>query len=134
MGIEWLRDSFTGQCLRQICKPSWAEYPEESTGWIEESNPERAHSQNEKTFNVDWYSSSDEENPKNWSQAKKAFVTSVIGAYSFVVYMSAPIYTPGEDSFIEEFAVSNAEAALGLAIYVYDLNSQPFLRIPVESN
>jgi DHA1 family multidrug resistance protein-like MFS transporter len=118
MNTQWLRDSFFGQCIRHICKPAWSEYPEEEPGWIEATDFDKNPSQNEKIIRVEWYSDTDEENPRNWTQAKKAFVTGVIGAYSFVVYMSAPIYTPGENSFIEEFHVSNAEAALGLAIYV----------------
>lgn len=118
MSPQWLRDSFFGQCMRHICKPVWCEYPEESAGWMEAANFHNLSSQNEKSIRVEWYSDTDEENPQSWSQAKKAFVTGVIGAYSFVVYMSAPIYTPGENSFMDEFHVSSAEAALGLAIYV----------------
>lgn len=42
-----------------------------------------------------------------------------IGAYSFVVYMAAPIYTASENAFREEFGVNGAEGSLGLALYVY---------------
>lgn len=119
MGSEWLRGSFIGQSIRQVCKPSWSKYPEEAVGWVERFNSQNTPCHDKKAVRVDWYSPDDEENPQNWSQAKKAFVAGVIGAYSFVVYMSAPIYTPGENAFIEEFHVNNAEASLGLAIYVY---------------
>lgn len=43
----------------------------------------------------------------------------VIGAYSFVVYMAAPTYTPSENVFREEFGANGAEDSLGLALYVY---------------
>lgn len=113
--MDWLRDSFLGQCLRPLCKPSWLRYKEENLGyWQEYLQPE-----SEKTVPVEWYSENDEENPQNWSESKKAFVLFTIGIYSFVVYMAAPIYTPSENAFIDEFGVNNAEASLGLALYVY---------------
>lgn len=68
---------------------------------------------------VDWYSDDDKENPHNWSRSKKAFVAFVIGAYNFVVYMAASIYTPSENAFREEFGVNGAEGSLGLSLYVY---------------
>lgn len=115
MPLHWLRDSFLGQCLRQFYKPSWLKYNEESHDFDWQGN----FQPNKKSIPVEWYPENDEENPQNWSEPKKAFVLLVIGIYSFVVYMSAPIYTPSENAFIEEFGVNNAEASLGLALYVY---------------
>lgn len=114
MHLQWLRDSIVGQFLRQFCTPSWLKYNEEYLQW----QPECTF-YDEKTILVEWYPEHDEENAHNWSQPKKAFILFVIGIYSFVVYMAAPIYTPGENAFIEEFGVNNAEASLGLALYVY---------------
>lgn len=122
MPLQWLRDSFLGQCLRQLCMPSWLKYHEEDL----QCQPTFAF-HNEKTILVEWYSEHDEENPHNWSQLKKAFILFVIGIYSFVVYMAAPIYTPSEDAFIKEFGVNNAEASLGLALYVYVEGSDSLL-------
>ena len=115
MPLGWLRDSFLGQVLRQLCKPSWLRYNEESLDYWQG----KLHHESEKAIPVEWYSENDEDNPQNWSQPKKAFVLFTIGIYSFVVYMAAPIYTPSENAFIEEFGVNNAEASLGLALYVY---------------
>jgi DHA1 family multidrug resistance protein-like MFS transporter len=114
MHLQWLRDSIVGQFLSQFCTPSWLKYKEEDLQW----QPDCAF-HDEKTILVEWYPEHDEENPRNWSQLKKAFVLFVIGIYSFVVYMAAPIYTPSVNAFIEEFSVNNAEASLGLALYVY---------------
>jgi DHA1 family multidrug resistance protein-like MFS transporter len=114
MHLQWLRDSIVGQLLRQFCTPSWFKYPEDDLQW----QPDYVF-YDEKTILVEWYPEHDEENPHNWSQLKKAFILFVIGIYSFIVYMAAPIYTPSENAFIEEFGVNNAEAALGLALYVY---------------
>lgn len=123
MPLQWLRDSFVGQTIRQLYKPSWLKYKEETPGYWQE----HPQSQDEKaTTAVEWDSKDDEENPQNWSKSKKAFVLFTIGIYSFVVYMAAPIYTPSENAFIEEFGVNNAEASLGLALYVYALIHIPF--------
>ncbi|KAJ6083058.1 hypothetical protein N7467_007193 [Penicillium canescens] len=128
MPLQWLRDSFVGQTLRQFCKISCLKYNEEHPHWHCFDNKAL---QDEKTIRVEW-SPDDEENPHNWSPIKKAFVLFVIGAYSFVVYMSAPIYTPSENAFIEEFGVNNAEAALGLALYVLGYGAGPLFFSPLS--
>jgi DHA1 family multidrug resistance protein-like MFS transporter len=119
MATHWLRDSFLGQTVHLFYRPSWLAYPEEEKSYggdeIEE-NP--VQFQDEAATLLYWYSADDEDNPHNWSQSKKAFVLGVIGAYSFVVYMAAAIYTPSEGAFAEEFDVSDAEASLGLSLYV----------------
>jgi DHA1 family multidrug resistance protein-like MFS transporter len=115
MPLQWLRDSFVGQTLRQLCKLSFLKYKEEHSDW---QGIDHNSLHDEKTIRVDWCTD-DEENPQNWSPVKKSFVLTIIGAYSFVVYMSAPIYTPSENAFVEEFDTNNAEGALGLALYVY---------------
>lgn len=118
MGCQWLRDSLLGQLLRLVLTSSCLNYQEEEFQWHESFTSTQAPAEKGDVYKVDWYSSHDEENPHNWSQLKKAFVLTVIGCYSFVVYLSAPIYTPSEDAFIEEFDVNSAEASLGLALYV----------------
>ncbi|KOS36567.1 hypothetical protein ACN38_g12684 [Penicillium nordicum] len=127
MHLQWLRDSIVGQFLRQFCTPSWLKYNEEYLQW----QPECTF-YDEKTILVEWYPEHDEENAHNWSQPKKAFILFVIGIYSFVVYMAAPIYTPGENAFIEEFGVNNAEASLGLALYVLGYGTGPLFFSPLS--
>lgn len=67
---------------------------------------------------VRWYTEHDSQNPLNWSISRKAFVLLCIGLYSFVVYMGASIYSPGMESFMDEFGVGHAYASLGLALYM----------------
>jgi DHA1 family multidrug resistance protein-like MFS transporter len=93
-------------------------YTEERANWREIIDNKFPPAYNDSTTRVEWYSEDDEESPHNWSLKKKAFILGVIGAYSFVVYMSAPIYAPSEDSFVEEYGVSEAKASLGLVPYV----------------
>ncbi|KAJ5749186.1 uncharacterized protein N7511_010882 [Penicillium nucicola] len=128
MPLQWLRDSFLGQALRQFYKTPCLTYKEERH---DRQDIEDKVLPNRKTVLVEW-DTNDEENPQNWSSIKKAFVLIVIGAYSFVVYMSAPIYTPSENAFIEEFDVNNAEAALGLALYVLGYGAGPLFFSPLS--
>jgi DHA1 family multidrug resistance protein-like MFS transporter len=118
MRSHWVRDSLLGHTVRLFDKPSWSTYPEENSygGEAIDENPVPFH--DDTGIRVDWYSADDKENPHNWPQGRKAFVLGVIGAYSFVVYMAAAIYTPSEGDFAEEFEVGEAEASLGLSLYV----------------
>lgn len=56
------------------------------------------------TIVCDWYSDDDPENPQNWTRVKKLWVVANIAACSFVVYMSAPIWTPSTEAFILEYS------------------------------
>lgn len=123
MLAEAVRDSFLGQTIRQVHIPSWLRYDEEQTEWQAPAKLSDPTHDDGKPILVDWYGETDKEDPQNWSQLKKAFVLLVIGAYSFVVYMAAPIYTPSVNAFREEFNVNGAEGSLGLAIYVYGAQS-----------
>lgn len=77
------------------------------------------HKMKDDVMLVDWYSEDDVDNPMNWSQWKKAWVVLVIGLYTFVVYMAAPIYSPSVDAFMAEYGVNSAEGSLGLALYMF---------------
>ncbi|KAE8152876.1 MFS general substrate transporter [Aspergillus avenaceus] len=132
MPVQWIRDSFLGQTLRLVYRPSWLAYAEEQADWADNVDSKALPLHSESSVRVEWYSADDEENPHNWSQKKKAFVLGVIGAYSFVVYMAAPIYTPSEDAFIEEFQVNKAESSLGLALYVLGYGAGPMFFSPLS--
>ncbi|KAL4882158.1 major facilitator superfamily domain-containing protein [Aspergillus karnatakaensis] len=132
MQTQWLRDSFFGQCLRSFDKKSWLAYPEELPSWEATFDDKDLPFDSDNTIHVDWYSADDEENPHNWSPGKKAFVLGVIGAYSFVVYMAAAIYSSSQTAFVDEFHVNNAEGALGLAIYVLGYGAGPMLFSPLS--
>jgi len=70
------------------------------------------------TIICDWYGSDDADNPFSWERAKKLYVVATIAACSFVVYIAAPIWTPSQDTFREEFHVNHEYASLGLALFV----------------
>lgn len=66
----------------------------------------------------DWRGDDDPENPRNWSRTKKLFVVANVAACSFVVYGTAPIWTPSTDAFISEYGTNHAYTSLGLSLFV----------------
>lgn len=81
---------------------------------------------------VDWYYSDDPENPQNWSNLRRALVTTIICLYTFVVYMSSAIYTTSESGVMEEFHVGQTEAALGLSLFVLGYGTGPLIFSPLS--
>ncbi|KAJ4425159.1 hypothetical protein N0V82_000214 [Gnomoniopsis sp. IMI 355080] len=81
---------------------------------------------------VDWYYTDDPENPHNWSNIRRALVTTVICLYTFVVYMSSAIYTTSETGVMEEFGVSKTQAALGLSLFVLGYGTGPLIFSPLS--
>jgi len=84
------------------------------------------------TILVDWYSTTDPENPQNWSFRKKLFVMSLIDLYTLAVYMGSAIYAPSELGIMERFNVSIQEATLGLSMYVLAYGIGPLLWSPLS--
>lgn len=70
---------------------------------------------------VEFYYTDDPDDPKNWSNARRAWVTALICFYTFVVYMSSAIYTTAETGVMDEFGVSKVQSALGLSLFVCTL-------------
>lgn len=54
-----------------------------------------------------------------WEKPKKILIVLGISNYAFVVYMSAPIWPPSEEQFMQEFGTGYEYTALGLAFFVY---------------
>lgn len=81
---------------------------------------------------IDWYSTTDEENPQNWSSGKKLVVVAIIFFYTFVAYVSSAIYTPSIGGVIERFGVSITAASLALSLYVLGYGSGPMIFSPLS--
>ncbi|KAJ5535640.1 hypothetical protein N7513_008826 [Penicillium frequentans] len=81
---------------------------------------------------VDWYYTDDDENPHNWSNLKRALLTTIICLYTFVVYTTSAIYTASEPGIIKEFGVSEIVATLGLSIYVLGYGTGPLIFSPLS--
>jgi MFS transporter, DHA1 family, multidrug resistance protein len=85
---------------------------------------------------VDWYTTDDPANPKNWSSLKKSTVMFALCVYTFTVYCAGPTYSIAAELIQEHFGVSAISASLGLGLYVLaygigDLLFAPLSEIPI---
>jgi DHA1 family multidrug resistance protein-like MFS transporter len=81
---------------------------------------------------VDWYYTDDAENPHNWSNSKRALITTLICLYTFVVYTTSAIYTSSTEGIMMEFGVSTLVATLGLSLYVLGYGVGPLVFSPLS--
>ncbi|KAJ5588996.1 hypothetical protein N7537_011674 [Penicillium hordei] len=81
---------------------------------------------------VDWYYTDDSENPHNWSNRKRALITTMICLYTFVVYTTSAIYTSSTEGIMKEFGVSTLVATLGLSLYVLGYGIGPLVFSPLS--
>ncbi|EIN09355.1 MFS general substrate transporter [Punctularia strigosozonata HHB-11173 SS5] len=79
---------------------------------------------------VDWYGPDDPECPRNWSFAKKCFVTFDICLITFAIYIGSAIYSPGILFVAEEFNVSPVAATLGITMFVLGYGIGPMFLSP----
>ncbi|KAF2832809.1 MFS general substrate transporter [Ophiobolus disseminans] len=81
---------------------------------------------------IDWYGPEDPQNPRNWSRAKKVFVTFEICFLTFSVYIGSAIYTPGLLDVVQVFGVAQVPATLGLTLYVAGYGLGPIIWSPMS--
>jgi DHA1 family multidrug resistance protein-like MFS transporter len=72
------------------------------------------------------------QNPKNWSRAKRYFVTFEIVFLTFSVYIGSAIYTPGLMGVMSQFGVAQVPATLGLTLYVAGYGLGPLIWSPMS--
>lgn len=73
--------------------------------------------------------STSEQNPRNWSTAKKVFVTFQICFLTTSVYIGSAIYTAGLQGVVQQFGVSNEAAHLGLTLFVIGYALGPMILV-----
>lgn len=81
---------------------------------------------------VDWYGPDDPENPMNWSQAKKFFVTFEICLLTTSVYIGSSIYSAGTENVMAIFGVGQVAATLGLTLFVAGYGLGPMIWSPMS--
>ncbi|KAG8164622.1 hypothetical protein KVR01_004897 [Diaporthe batatas] len=81
---------------------------------------------------VDWYGPDDPENPQNWSNAKKFFVTFEICFLTFSVYIGSAIYSASIQDVMTVFGVSQVAATLGLTLFVAGYAVGPMVWAPMS--
>lgn len=109
----------------RIARPSNGQ----ESGDLEASKPENV---TPSPFLVDWYGVDDPEDPRNWSGARKGFVSFQICIYTLAVYMGSAIYTPSAIGVMREFGVSAEVASLGLSLYVLAYGIGPLIFSPLS--
>lgn len=116
-----IRDSPAGEFIRWVA-PGALPYPEELPGFefnkLSSSEKTQGGDDLQKHILAGWYSDVDPDNPHNWSRAKKLWISANILSCAFVVYMSAPIWAPSTNMFIEEYGTGHEYTSLGLALFV----------------
>ncbi|KAJ7114080.1 major facilitator superfamily domain-containing protein [Mycena epipterygia] len=80
---------------------------------------------------IDW-EEDDQDNPRNWSSRKRAFVAFSISLLTFSVYIGSAIYTSSIPGLMEEFNVSLTMATLGLTLYVLAYGIGPMFLTPLQ--
>ena len=81
---------------------------------------------------VDWYGPDDPENPQNWGNVKKVWVTFEICFLTFSVYIGSAIYSAGIINVTEVFGVSRVAATLGLTLFVAGYGIGPMFLAPLS--
>lgn len=81
---------------------------------------------------VDWYGPDDPENPRNWSRAKRFWVTFCICFLTFSVYIGSAIYSAGIQDIVRFFGVSQVAATLGLTLFVLGYALGPMVWAPMS--
>jgi DHA1 family multidrug resistance protein-like MFS transporter len=72
------------------------------------------------------------QNPRNWSQGKKFFVTAEICLLTFSVYIGSAIYSAGTEEITQVFGVSQVAATLGLTLFVAGYGLGPMIWAPMS--
>ncbi|KAF5325519.1 hypothetical protein D9619_009703 [Psilocybe cf. subviscida] len=81
---------------------------------------------------IGWYDDNDQENPKNWSLAKRVAVTGLVCLLTFSVYIGSAIYTASIPGIVDTFHVSQSTATLGLSLYVIGYGIGPIIFSPLS--
>lgn len=72
----------------------------------------------------------DADNPHNWSDVKKCFVTGTVYFLTTAVYIGSAIYTTGTEDIDRQFHISSVVSTLGLSLFVFGYGLGPMFLAP----
>ncbi|KAI0777953.1 major facilitator superfamily domain-containing protein [Irpex lacteus] len=101
-------------------------------GNIAQVEQRRVEEEQENPYIVDWYGPNDPENPRNWSLAKRCFVTFDIALLTFSIYIGSAIYAPGIEDISQKFGISTVAASLGITLFVLGYGVGPMFLSPLS--
>lgn len=74
----------------------------------------------------------DAENPRNWSKAKKWYLTIFCSYLNVLVASQASAYSTGQEQLEKEFNMSSEAATVGLSLYVLGFALFPMVVAPLS--
>jgi MFS family permease len=80
---------------------------------------------------VTWDGEDDPANPKNWSSARKWFITILVSLGGLVCLMSSTMLAPALESIADDLNVSQAKANMALSIFVLAFAFGPIVLAPL---
>ncbi|KAK9451562.1 major facilitator superfamily domain-containing protein [Limtongia smithiae] len=123
------RDQFSPLELRRIRSGAIDMSPDEQEEEVEKGMS-RAQSLNPDI--VAWDGPDDPENPFNWKNSKKWFITMVAALVTFCVALASSIFTAGITEIAADFNVSRTVITLGLTFYVMGFATGPLVFAPMS--
>jgi hypothetical protein len=67
---------------------------------------------------VDWEGDNDQENPRNWSNGYKSWVTFQLGMLALCASLGSSITSPAQDAIAEYVGVSSEVVVLSVSLYM----------------
>lgn len=102
-------------------RPQMSQLPESKTaidpGEVEKSRLYDGHGTEEDPFVVE-FQQDDLENPMNWSQLRKWFITTIVTLSVFAVTLTSSAYSVSANEVFQDFDISNEVFILGLSLFV----------------
>ncbi|GAA5834379.1 hypothetical protein JCM11251_007974 [Rhodosporidiobolus azoricus] len=81
---------------------------------------------------VTWYGKHDPAYPHNWSFVKKAWVSFVIGFYTFAIYVGGGIVTTGYKSMMAQFGAQQQVVYLSMSLFIFAYGFGALLWCPLS--
>ncbi|KAG9950859.1 MFS general substrate transporter, partial [Aureobasidium melanogenum] len=74
----------------------------------------------------------DKDNPRNWSKAKRWYITCFASSLNVLTCLAAGGYSSGVGQLVEEFGVSDEVGTVGLSMYILGFAIGPMLLAPLS--
>lgn len=75
----------------------------------------------------------DPDNPMNWSQPRKWFITTIVTSSVFAVTFASSAYSASANEVIQEFGISDEVFVVGVSLFVLGFAVGPALWAPLVS-
>ncbi|KAJ4318828.1 hypothetical protein N0V84_006641 [Fusarium piperis] len=129
---HFFRTTAFGVTARAISGDRLLAFSTDKSKYLERNPSNSSQDDGQSVVIVGWESNDDQENPHNWSTARKTGVSLLICMYTFTIYCGSSIFVPSTEQVVGSFEVSETVASLGLALYVLGYGLGPLLFSPLS--